>query len=465
MSGTLQLAIGTGEVVFLAPSFPEVAAEDGAAGFHRGCGLQFGASSGEITVADEAEAASEVRRREVGVEGDGPVEGGDRGGGAVLRGREIAVERMRLGVPRRELERAGDRGPGSGDASGAELQLGDPRLGEAGTGPGRGRSAGQPERAGDVEARLGRVGRGEQPCGGLGRRARGTGLPARDGDDLPERRRRFGPDAGEEAFGLGGLANGQAERGAVGFLRGVRRDTAFRISGQRAEQVAGGVGLEGGAESESAVGRKRDISQVEDARIIERPLDGRDGVEQRGLGRGLAAFDIALFARGEADRAELIGEVHPAFEQRDRGVAILAHAHGDLGAEDRSGCDGRLELLLLTLLAVEEVEAAFPQLDLEAVDRTTARREDDVGELIHPVKRLVADPERGPAVGTGAESIPELDQVVGVPVVVSGRAFALHLDLVLDGEDPGTSLAHDGLGGHLVGGDQAGRSQGQDRPT
>ena len=465
LSGTLQLTIGTGEVAFLAPRFPEVAAEDGAAGFHRGRGLQLGASGGEITLADEAKAASEMRRREVGVEGDGPVEGRDRGGGAVLGGREIAVERVRLGVPRRELERAGDRGPGGGDASGAELQLGDPRLREAGTGRGRSRSAGQPERAGDVESRLGRVSCRQQPRGGLGRRARGTGLPARDGDDLAERRRRFGLDAREEALGLGGLADGQAERGAIGLLRGVRRDPAFRIRRQRAEQVAGGVGLQRGAESVAAVGRKRDVSQVEDARIIERPLDRRDGVEQRRLGRGLAGFDIALLARGEADAAQFVAEVHTAFEQGDGRASVLGDADGDLGAEDGPGSDRGLELVLVALLAVEEVEAAFTELDLETVGGPTTGREDEVGELVDAVEGLVADPERGAAIRAGAEGVAELEDIVGPAGEIGVRAFALHLDLVLDGHDAGAAFAHDGLGGHLVGDDQARCSQGQDRPT
>ena len=105
------------------PCLAKVAAEEGALRLQE-CGhLQIFASGVEFAAADAAQSPAQPRVAERAVDGDGLIEGIERGGDAILRRKEEAAQGRGLGVARREFQAAIQRRTCGSTATEAEFQF------------------------------------------------------------------------------------------------------------------------------------------------------------------------------------------------------------------------------------------------------------------------------------------------------------------------------------------------------
>src|SRR5262249_35072284 len=92
--------------------------------------LQVSSAGGIIPVANEAKAAAEPRIAQCAVESDRCVEASSRRADAIFRRQQEALQRVRLRIARRELQRMFGVLERPWRAAKRELQLREPRPGE-----------------------------------------------------------------------------------------------------------------------------------------------------------------------------------------------------------------------------------------------------------------------------------------------------------------------------------------------
>ena len=239
---------------------------------------------------------------------------------------------------------------------------------------------------------------------------------------------------GEQVFGSFDLADGEFQGGEVSS-RGVAAVGEFcRGISQRVEQVAACVGCKRFGERGFVFVGESEIVWIQDAGIVEAPLNEIGGGQDGGELRRLAGGDACLLAAGEGKLFDGSFEFNRAIKKRQtRGGVSVGDGEEKFRAANCAGGERGLELHVGGILAVEEVKrAAF---ETEATTRRLRWRLnlDDRG-LIDADDAAVGKAERGPAVGGGAETVAGVEELIrarGPPIVCGGERdfnFAGELD-------------------------------------
>lgn len=137
----------------------------------------------------------------------------------------------------------------------------------------------------------------------------------------------------------------------------------------------------------------------------------------------------------------------------------MGDAHGELRAKDGPGGDGRAELLVGSLVAVQEVEAAFADLDLVTLALRARLGNHEVGEFVDPSEGFVRELERGLAEVAGAEGVAQTEHQIGRGVDEGRRPRPLDLDPALERDDGNPGVG--GIGGIRCRGDRAWPTNGE----
>ncbi len=225
-------------------------------------------------------------------------------------------------------------------------------------------------------------------------------------------------------------------RNAVEFAEGDRQFTAF-VGGdgttKRVAPVVAGKTASGGIPVATlqrfpsgsmgaicAVERVGIIREIEDGRVVERPLHGVPRADDDALDRRLAASGDDLLAGPGEDCSEIISAIHFAVENSDHGLISVDDLDDELGAAHSRADDRGIYSRKLFWFAREKVGLTRLHLDWSLTGEFEERvfveaDEDTVGEQdraaavvsgANGVGRFVISPDSGrPPCGIGTEPV------------------------------------------------------------
>ena len=317
-----------------------------------------------------------------------------------------------LGIARGEPQAFVERGQGCAGAAEAELQFRHARPGKAEAGRSSGRGTRSAQGPSEIGAGLMDVGGGEVLGGaGFGKGIGGGGGREiqHGGDQVAQRGgQSCGLGAGgvgesvEQGFGLIHAPDGE-QHGTEEYFLGVGSGLPSGwISSQCALQITGAIGVQRSSERDGFRWGEFEIIRVEHSGIVEAPLDEAGGEEGGRLDGRLAGINDALFAAGEPESAQGVGQFRFAVEEgQDRSTAGF-HGEKELGAFDAGVGDGGIEEGFLGLVAMEQIEETFEEGVGAGLAGGHRRLDQELREFPQLQITLVEQAEEGAAALAGA---------------------------------------------------------------
>ena len=186
-----------------------------------------------------------------------------------------------------------------------------------------------------------------------------------------------------------------------------RGGTGPRLRGiflQRAQQISRVIGRERLRYAGSFIFAQAEIARIQNAGIIERPLDDISRFQHGGFMRGLANFHFALFTAVEDDAAGGIRELHFAIEHRKLREGAR-DPHYKLGSTQRTRRGRGADFQFARLFPREEISRTGRNIEA-FLPRFIGRRNNlDVGQFIEPQDTHVGQAHGGAAQLTGLNPI------------------------------------------------------------
>ncbi len=224
------------------------------------------------------------------------------------------------------------------------------------------------------------------------------------------------------------LAHGQKQSGPEDPFGFRRRFPALGVLRQRLDQIPAAVGRQRGGQRLSGLGAQFQFIRVQDGRVIQRPLNDIDSVDERELLRRLILFHHRPFAGPDLDRAVGIAQFHLAVQQRQFRPPIGVNSQVELRSSNGSRGRGRLELRLIGLVTVEKVCRTGFDLNGRALLRLGRRPDGHGRQFIHPHHAQIGQPHGGPAPFAGADLIAHAQSLTGAAGGPIGHPGGRHIN-------------------------------------
>ena len=203
------------------------------------------------------------------------------------------------------------------------------------------------------------------------------------------------------------MADREQQRGEISPFAIALRGLTGGIISERAKEVAGLIIFQRGGEGVGFRVGQAEISQINNAGIVEPPLDDVAGLDDGGLEGSLAGAGLAFLARRKQDAVEIVGYADFAIEDEVVRSAVRIHVNGKFGAARGGEGIGGLNLEFAGLVAGEKVDGTRFQIDGGFARRVPWRQDFQGGEFVDAQPAKFGKLEQGAALSEGPHPVPD----------------------------------------------------------